>query len=375
MRILTPLLMMLLVGALVTMTGVLSFRWLRLIAAGARALPFAITYIAGAFALLLLTAAFRPDARGVFGRIVPVIAFLLGVFIFVLLLSNLAALALLFVRAVTGTALTNTMKLTAGALVLTVSLGLAAYGTIHARQIRVQRYAVTVTASENTTLRIALISDLHLGYSVGEGAVSKIVGAVNEQSPDIVCIAGDIFDGDFRKIAYPEKIRELLLSVESKYGVYACLGNHDAGSTLGDMRAFLKSAGVTLLEDEAAEIDGRFLIAGRRDSFPIGGAGERTPVSYPRDDLPVILMDHQPGNISEYADGTPDLILCGHTHRGQFVPVSWITHAMYAADYGYLQMEEGPQVVVTSGAGVWGPPMRVGTNSEVAVIDVTFAVQ
>jgi predicted MPP superfamily phosphohydrolase len=84
--------------------------------------------------------------------------------------------------------------------------------------------------------------------------------------------------------------------------------------------------------------------------------------------MPVIVMEHNPARIGEYG-GEVDLILAGHSHRGQMFPGSLITRAMFAVDYGHYQKDaDSPHVIVTSGVSTWGPPMRVGTNSEIVVI-------
>lgn len=172
----------------------------------------------------------------------------------------------------------------------------------------------------------------------------------------------------------PLKLQALFGSIESEYGVYACLGNHDAGATYREMLAFLDGAGVQVLMDEAAVIDGRFVLAGRRDSFPIGNQGEprKGLEGVPEAaDLPLIVLDHQPGNIGEYG-GDVDLILCGHTHRGQMFPFNLVTDAVFDVDYGYYRAGDAtPQVIVTSGAGTWGPPLRVGTDNEVVEINLS----
>jgi len=168
-----------------------------------------------------------------------------------------------------------------------------------------------------------------------------------------------------------------MAGIQSRYGVYACLGNHDAGKTYPKMEAFFARTGVTLLKDESAVIDGRLLLAGRLDRSPIGGAsglrrGEMSAVLTGADPaLPVVVLDHNPAHVDDY-HGEADLIISGHTHKGQIFPGSLITDAMYTVDYGYYRAEDGTQAVVTSGVGLWGPPMRVGSNCEVARINLTF---
>ena len=143
------------------------------------------------------------------------------------------------------------------------------------------------------------------------------------------------------------------------------------------MEAFLADANITLLQDSYTIIDERLVLVGRLDGAPIGAFGEkkRQELSsfFTREDasLPVIVLDHNPARIDEYSTEA-DLILCGHTHKGQVFPGGLITNALYTVDYGYYQKDaEHPQVIVTSGVGSWGMPMRVGSDCEIVTIQFT----
>lgn len=179
------------------------------------------------------------------------------------------------------------------------------------------------------------------------------------------------------RLSNPSKGIELLSTIQSTYGVYACLGNHDAGRSYDQIVNFIDKSNIKLLNDEHVVIDNQFVVVGRRDSSPIGNQGNpRAITSEVMSDIdtnmPVIVMDHQPTNRIEYADDV-DLILSGHTHQGQVFPANLITNAMFTVDYGHYQKNpNSPHVIVTSGAGTWGPPLRIGTNSEIALIKVDF---
>ena len=294
--------------------------------------------------------------------------YLLGFIVYMVMFVNLAGLLRIL-----PSPLSFRAGIAAGTIPLFLSAALSVYGTVHGAVIQIKPYEVQMGGkdAEKAPLRIALISDLHLGYVIGEHHLEKVIDAVNSTKPDIVCIAGDIFDGDAAVPADPEALKALFLKMDTVYGVYACLGNHDAGPSYGRMLEFLSEAGVHVLRDEAVVIDGRFVLAGRKDSFPIGGQGDkREKLTLPAKagELPVIVMDHQPGNIRDYGEET-DLILCGHTHQGQMFPFNLITNAVFDVDYGYYRAsDDSPQVIVTSGAGTWGPPQRVATDNEVAEI-------
>lgn len=262
-----------------------------------------------------------------------------------------------------------------GLAVVLLTLITVVYGVVHANQIKHVAYEIPVeTASPVSGLNIVMLSDIHLGAVNSEKRLEKIVQGVSDLKPDLVCIAGDIFDNDYHAIHNPDKAAGLLRSMTSKYGVYVSLGNHDGGETLDEMLAFLERSNIKALNDEQVVMDNRLVLAGRLDSSPIGGFGDMgrqdlSEVMAGTDkDLPVVVMDHNPANIGEYGSGV-DLVLCGHTHRGQIFPGSLFTKAMFEVDYGYYKKDDSsPHIVVSSGAGTWGMPMRIGTDCEIVSI-------
>ena len=141
-------------------------------------------------------------------------------------------------------------------------------------------------------------------------------------------------------------------------------------------RQFLSDSGIILLEDETVLTDEGFYIAGRRDPSKSEKEGhDRLTPSELLEDLdktkPVIVIDHQPGELEELAEAGADIDLSGHTHDGQIFPGNLTVKLAWENPYGVKQVGNMTSFV-TSGAGVWGPPMRVGTDSEVMIIDVNF---
>jgi len=262
-------------------------------------------------------------------------------------------------------------------IVVIITLALVLYGKYNASKIRNVSYNIQLLKPNFLgEVKIVLISDLHLGYSSAEKNLPKIVQGINDLCPDVVCIVGDIFNDDFNLIRDQNTAIKLLQSIKSKYGVYACLGNHDAGNTFPEMLRFLEQSGVTLLNDEHRIIDDRFVLIGRVDSSPIRGFGglERVGIADIMANidstLPVVIMDHSPAYISEYGS-EHDLVLSGHTHSGQFFPFTLITKSIYTVDYGYYQKDsESPHIIVTSGVSTWGTPVRIGSTNE--IVSITF---
>ena len=189
----------------------------------------------------------------------------------------------------------------------------------------------------------------------------------------------------------PEELISIFKGIKSKYGVYACYGNHDikerilAGFTFGGSRKkesdirmdeFLEKAGVTLLRDESVLIADSIYLYGRPDRHRPGrGIKKRkTPEEVTEGmDLskPVFVIDHQPKELQELADAGVDLDLCGHTHDGQVWPGNLTIRLMWENACGYLKKGDMHNIV-TSGVGIFGPYMRVGTIAEICAVTVKF---
>lgn len=269
----------------------------------------------------------------------------------------------------------QSIRFFSGLIVVLLTIGTVSYGIYNANKIKHVSYDIELREKAlSSDFKIVMISDLHLGAVNSENRIEKMVQDINNLEPDLVCIAGDIFDNDYNAIHKPEEATALLKSITTTYGVYASLGNHDGGETLNEMMNFLERSNIKLLNDQHVIIDESLVLVGRLDPSPIGGFGnmsrkDLTEILAQSDmKLPVVIIDHNPENIDEYGSEV-DLILSGHTHRGQIFPGSLFTRAIFAVDYGHYQKDSNsPHVVVTSGVGTWGMPMRVGTNCEIVNI-------
>ena len=181
----------------------------------------------------------------------------------------------------------------AGCLCAAVILATSVGGVINARVVRVTPYEITVNKSAGSmeSMKVVLLADLHLGYNVGLAQMERMVARVNEQDADAVVIAGDIFDNAWEAVEEPEQIAAVLRGIRSRYGVYAVYGNHDieepilAGFTFRsdgkkqsspEMDAFLASANIRLLRDEAVLLGGEVYLYGRPDAQRPGRGMERS---------------------------------------------------------------------------------------------------
>ena len=264
-------------------------------------------------------------------------------------------------------------------IVIIVTTILILYGKYNAARIRHVSYDIQLKKPVVADgIKVVLIADLHFGYSTAEKDLPRIIKGINDLEPDLVCIAGDIFNDDINLMRNPEIAVDLLKSIKAIYGVYACLGNHDGGRTFPEMLDFLERSNIVLLNDKLMVIDDRFVLVGRLDSSPIGGFGvlKRSCIADVMasasidQGLPVIALDHSPSHLEEYGNEF-DLLLFGHTHRGQFFPMNLITKSIFTVDYGHYQKDpNSPHAIVTSGVSTWGTPIRIGTNNEIVSITI-----
>lgn len=256
--------------------------------------------------------------------------------------------------------------------------GLLFYGFWRARNPVVVAYEVTVPkrGAQQDELRIALVSDTHLGAINGRRQLRQMVEMVNQLNPDLVLHAGDLIDDEVQSFMEEGMIEELK-RLQPKLGTYLILGNHDypAGYTK-EYRELLASGGVQLLLDEWVKVDDSFYIIGRDDWSGQSRWGRpRKPLTEILEgadpSLPLILMDHQPNRLNEAQAAGIDLMVCGHTHRGQMFPNQFVTRRVFEIDWGYLK-KGALHVIVSLGFGTWGPPVRIGNRPEVVSIRVRF---
>ncbi|WP_204043784.1 metallophosphoesterase [Acrocarpospora phusangensis] len=223
-------------------------------------------------------------------------------------------------------------------------------------------------------LRIAAVSDIHLGPLTGIRHTERIVRMINGLEADIVAIVGDLVDGTVAELG---PMARPLKSLESRYGSYFVTGNHEYYTANGPQEWIneLNSLGIRSLRNERVAIEhaGATLdLAGVND---VNGAAVNDgpdmagALAGRSADRPVVLLSHQPVQVYDAAPYGVDLQLSGHTHGGQMVPFNLIVPLQQPAVQG-LHVVEGTQVYVTRGAGFWGPPVRVGAPPEITLIEL-----
>ena len=251
------------------------------------------------------------------------------------------------------------------------SILITGYGFCHAKKLYIKEYDIPLEHFQKEK-KIVLLSDIHVGTFVDVRQLRKIVSTVNEIKADMVLIAGDLFDVEAFAYCKKEEIAAELQKLSPSGSVYAVLGNHDPKSETGEMRKFFKEARIEFLVDERRETED-FVLIGRDDSTtnPDREALDKL-LQRGQEYKPKIVLDHNPTGIKDAVEQDVDLVLCGHTHKGQFFPADLFTKLAYGKQgfYGYFK-EGKTQSVVTSGAGYFQMPMRIGSNSEIVVLHVS----
>ena len=244
------------------------------------------------------------------------------------------------------------------------------YGSFNAWSPVVRSYDIELDKKTiQKDIKIVMVSDLHLGSIVGKNHLERLVKLTENEKPDLILIAGDIIDDHIDP--YIEKnMDEIFAKINAPLGVYAVLGNHDYyGNDKTKLISEMDKIGIRVLMDEYLKINDQFYIAGRKEHTDETRKKANDFLRGINPAKPLIMMDHQPRDLDEAEVNGVDILLSGHTHRGQLAPANLITDQIYENDWGYLK-KKNLHSIVSSGFGTWGPPLRIGTRSEVLVINV-----
>ena len=269
-----------------------------------------------------------------------------------------------------------------GVFVLSLSALTLLYGWLHGKRVALKRYKIRVSQPlPYGKLRVALISDLHMGKSIDAGKLARVCSLLGSQAPDILLLAGDLCD-DQTTPSDMLAACALLGNVPTVYGTYFVFGNHDLGGHGPALkypaqvyRAALERNGIRILDDDCVTVSDLFTVAGRRDAWMAHSAGGRIPLEEllqtADKSKPVLLIDHQPLDTKKAASQGVTLQVSGHTHAGQVFPASWLGRLIPNADvfYGHKRIGE-THIVVSSGLGCRGSTLRSGCTAEVVLIDL-----
>jgi len=269
-------------------------------------------------------------------------------------------------------------KVYLGLGLVTIIMFLLIIGTWNARNPQINRYDITIPkrVEKTNNLHLVMVSDIHLGSIVNNKRLKDMVNRINKLEPDIILFAGDIVDENIDTFLEQE-MTETFKGLKPKIGSFAALGNHEyIGGHAEDIIHHLEDSGIKILRDSYIKVADSFYIVGRDEMMAdrFGGKG-RMPLKLLLEEidksLPIIVMDHQPRSLDEAQKAGVDLQFSGHTHRGQFFPNNLITGRIFEVDWGYLK-KGSLQVIVSSGYGTWGPPIRLGNKPEIVEVFITF---
>lgn len=271
----------------------------------------------------------------------------------------------------------------AGIVALLITASYLSIGWIQAYHVWETDYSID-TDKNVGTLKIALIADSHVGTTFNGKEFSQHLSCIQELQPDLLVISGDFVDEDTTKTDMLDAC-SALKNVKTKYGTYFVFGNHDKGNygsnrrgyTGDDLIAELERNNVTVLQDENVLIDNRFYLIGRQDASEADFGRNRMDIADLTDKLDKsrysIVLDHQPVDYSAESDTDVDLVLSGHTHGGQMIPImqlcNWFNIGGNDSMYG-MEHRKNTDFIVTSGISDWAIKFKTGCRSEFVMITI-----
>lgn len=304
------------------------------------------------------------NSQGFFANMMYVAASIIMGFLLYLLLSvAVVDLISLFVKSVPRLL---------GIAAVSLAVFITTAGIINAQYRRISEVDIPIKGLDRE-ISIVHLSDIHIGHFWGPKTLQKIVTKTNALHPDVVFITGDLFDG---KIRLNSNSLEPLKQLNAP--VYFVEGNHDGYSGAEEVKQNLREIGVSVLENEVTHFN-QIQIIGlnhmRADDGDPGmhGTGKKPSMRSVLDQLnifpgkPTVLLHHSPDGM-EYANQHDiDLYLAGHTHNGQLFPFNFVAGMVYKYNKG-LHNYKGTRIYTSQGVGTFGPPMRVGTKSEIVFL-------
>ena len=261
---------------------------------------------------------------------------------------------------------------TYGVISFSLAIAVVLYGMWNATNTQLKKIDIPID-NVKEEVRIMHLSDIHLGHFRGKDYLQKLVDMTMAENPDIVVITGDLFDG---RVHLKQETLEPLMQLTVP--VLFVEGNHDGYSGVEEIKGILREAGVRVLENEIVQMHGLQVVGLNHmpadDGAPSMHAGENKSTIRKvlgemeiAPGLPSVLLHHSPDGIEYAVDKGIDLYLAGHTHGGQLFPVNYINDILFHFNRG-LANHNGTKIFVSQGAGTFGPPMRVGTRSEIVLL-------
>ncbi|MCX6754513.1 MAG: metallophosphoesterase [Candidatus Nomurabacteria bacterium] len=257
-----------------------------------------------------------------------------------------------------------------GIFLYIIAIGFSVYGLINSYQIRTTKYTVFINNLPESwnNKNILMFSDSHFGNIRNLNFAKKLVKKINEQNPELVVIAGDYFDGPKTN---SKEIAMSLKDIHTEKGIYFAPGNHEDYGNISEFNSSLSSAGVVILSNKIVDVDGLQIVGvdyttGSNNTLLASTLKSLNIVK----DIPKILIKHAPNNLPVVENSGFDLVLSGHVHNGQVWPGPLLARKIFKEfSYGLNYLNQ-MSVITSSGVGTWGPPQRIGTQSEIVLINL-----
>lgn len=257
-------------------------------------------------------------------------------------------------------------------LAFAFTLCLLSYGYYNYKHPKTQEWTIEIQKlAKASSLKVVAVSDIHLGLGTGKADLSQYVDKINAQKPDLILIGGDLIDNSVRPLR-EEQMEEELNRLNAPLGVFMVPGNHEYIAGIDECLDFLRSTSIQVLRDSVVTLPNGVQLIGRDDRHnhrrkPLSWLTEQADTS-----RPILLLDHQPYELEKSIKTGVDLQFSGHTHRGQIWPINLLTDRLFDISYGY-EKRENTHLYVSSGLSLWGPPFRIGTDSELVVFNLKFS--
>ena len=246
------------------------------------------------------------------------------------------------------------------------------YGLFEAANLRLEHIEIASPkiAASTGRIRIAQISDVHLGLIIREERLQKILTKIQEAQPDILVSTGDLLDGQLNHLTAEAS---LLAAIDPPLGKFAITGNHEFYAGLQDALDFTNTAGFTMLRQQGVVVGAITLVGVDDPAVRAFGNGHSQSehdllAAQPKENF-TLLLKHRPA-IDPSSLGLFDLQLSGHTHKGQIFPFNLLTWIFYPQRAGQLTALNSGLLYLSRGTGTWGPPIRFLAPPEVTIIDL-----
>jgi hypothetical protein len=259
---------------------------------------------------------------------------------------------------------------------LFLSLAVNTYGYHEAKNIRTERFVIhTSKLPEGVSrVRIAQISDLHLGVIVKDSTLDRVIKKIEGENPDIIVSTGDLVDGITRHI---DHLAKKLENLKARLGKYAVIGNHEVYGGMKKTVKFIEDSGFTLLRGNGLTVEHTINVAGmdfiggevRKHSKESPQVQEHQIFSGLPSALFTLLLKHR-SDVEKESLGLFDLQLSGHTHKGQIFPMSLATMFIFSYHTGFTRLEKDSAIYTSRGTGTAGPPIRFLSTPEITIIDI-----